>query len=214
MQENDIKDIEVDKTDFLKRLRTHTQPPHTELEQHPISASLFKPDMNQADYTRYLQIMLGVMSGFERDCYPVLASMIEDIDQRRKSPWLMQDLTALNHSVPVTPVALNASALSPHYLLGRMYVLEGSTLGGAVIYRQLQPVLHFTPEHGGRYFYGYGPETGKMWKRFTEILSTEAVEKNGESEILKGAIDQFVAMKTYFDQQLSLFVAHDCPQYR
>ena len=49
--------------------------------------------------------------------------------------------------------------------MGRLYVLEGSTLGGAFIDRHLATV----PELSGlrlRAFSPYGPETGAMWQGF------------------------------------------------
>lgn len=214
MEENHTTDTQLSKNNFLKKLRNHTQQLHTALEEHPISASLFKPTVNRADYVRYLQLMFETVSSFERDYYPILASVLDDIDQRRKTPWLEQDLITLGVPVPLSSALINASSFPRplYYLLGKMYVLEGSTLGGAVIYRQLQPILQFSPEKGGRYFYGYGAQTGKMWKLFMEVLATIAIEKEGEQEILQGANAQFAAMKAYFDQQIS--TPNDYQQYR
>lgn len=206
MQETPIKDFQIDKTDFLKRLRNHTQPVHTSLEQHPISTSIFRPKVNQADYTRYLQTMYKVVSHFEELVFPWLEPLLPDIDLRRKTGWLEADLRQLD-AWPINTVSrknietfLNPDNLG--YLMGRMYVLEGSTLGGTVIYKQLQPILNFTPEKGGRYFYGYGPQTGVRWKTFTDRLSTLAVAENETENILKGASAQFVAMLAFFDTQL------------
>lgn len=208
MQETPIREFQMDKTDFLKRLRNHTQLVHTSLEQHPISTALFRPNVNQTDYTCYLQIMHEVVFRFEEQVFPLLKPLLPDIDQRCKTDWLEEDLRQLGAWPAKTRTATLSEALPyPHnlgYLMGRMYVLEGSTLGGAVIYRQLQPVLNITPEKGGRYFYGYGPETGGRWKTFTDRLSTMAVVENESENILKGALAQFVAMQAFFDTQLSV----------
>lgn len=206
MQETPIREFQIDKTDFLKRLRNHTQLVHTSLEQHPISTALFRPNVNQADYTRYLQIMYAVVARFEESIFPRLEPLLPDIDQRRKTGWLEEDLRQLGAWPANTDAAPLSEAFSyPDnlgYLMGKMYVLEGSTLGGTVIYKQLQPVLNFTPEKGGRYFYGYGPQTGARWKTFTDRLSTLAVAENETENILKGALAQFVAMQAFFDTQL------------
>jgi heme oxygenase len=156
--------------------------------------------------------MFEIVSGFEREYYPILASVLNDIDQRRKTPWLEQDLITLGASAPPSSAPVNVLSLPLYHILGKLYVLEGSTLGGAVIYRQLQPILQFSPEKGGRYFYGYGAQTGKMWKLFMEVLTTIAIEKEGEQEILQGANAQFAAMKAYFDQKIS--IPNDYQQYR
>lgn len=206
MQEMPIKEFQINKTDFLKRLRHHTQPVHTSLEQHPISTALFRPNVNLTEYKRYLQVMYEVVSDFEERVFPLLKPLLPDIDQRRKTGWLQEDLGQLGAGAANTHFShLPEALLCPDnlgYLMGRMYVLEGSTLGGAVIYKQLQPVLNFTPEKGGRYFYGYGPQTGARWKAFTDLLSTMAVIDNESENILKGASAQFVAMQAIFDTQL------------
>ncbi|WP_428658069.1 biliverdin-producing heme oxygenase [Runella sp.] len=205
MQEMPIKDFQSEKNDFLKRLRTHTQPLHTGLEQHPISTSLLHPQVSQGDYIRYLQIMHEVVSHFEKSVFPQLASFVDDIDQRRKTGWLEQDLRDLGNSpgeIPQQSVDPSPSDTTIGYLMGKMYVLEGSTLGGTVIYKQLQPILGFTPEKGGKYFFGYGPKTGSMWKSFIDKLSALAIDGNESENILKGASGQFLAMQAFFDTRL------------
>lgn len=208
MQATPIQDFQIDKTDFLKRLRIHTQSVHTSLEQHPISTSLFQPKVNQTDYTRYLRIMHAVVSQFEEHVFPLLETLLPDIDQRRKTGWLEEDLRQLG-VWPENTLTLQLPEDPSYpdnvgYLMGRMYVLEGSTLGGAVMYKQLQPILNFTPEKGGRYFYGYGPQTGARWKSFTEHLAMLAVAENESENILKGASAQFVTMQAFFDTQLDV----------
>ncbi|MFN8347954.1 MAG: biliverdin-producing heme oxygenase [Spirosomataceae bacterium] len=206
MQETPGKDIQIEKTDFLKRLRNHTQALHTGLEQHPISTALFHPNVTQTDYTRYLQTMYAIVSRFEKAVFPLLASFLGDIDQRRKTELLEKDLRYLNgwseryKLSSGNDTATDTASLG--YLMGKMYVLEGSTLGGAVIYKQLQPILGFTPEKGGTYFYGYGSQTGPMWKVFMDRLSALAIEKNETEPILKGAADQFAALAAFFDTRL------------
>lgn len=204
MQDATIDDTQNRKKEFLKRLRIHTQSQHTALEAHPLSVSLFKEEVNLDDYVRYLKAMYGVVAGFEEAYYPILKDWIPAIELRRKTPWLAQDLQLLKSDIPSSisvPTFLESSP-NPAYLLGKMYVMEGSVLGGAVIYKHLQPKLGFSPEEGGRYFYGYGSQTAGMWRAFLEVLTTQALVENAESNILKGAAEQFVAIQTFFDTQL------------
>ena len=206
MQDTPIKDFQTEKTDFLKRLRNHTQSLHIGLEQHPISTALFQSDVTPADYTRYLQTMYAIISRFERVVFPLLTPFLSDIEHRRKTGFLEQDLRYLGgwsenyQALTEADTVINDTSLG--YLMGKMYVLEGSTLGGAVIYKQLQPVLGFTPEAGGMYFFGYGPRTGAMWKVFIDKLSALAIENDESETILKGATDQFAALLAFFNTRL------------
>lgn len=55
--------------------------------------------------------------------------------------------------------------------LGTMYVLEGATLGGNVILKQLQknPTFNGYPHH---YYNIYGVQVGRMWQSFLDVLNT------------------------------------------
>ena len=73
--------------------------------------------------------------------------------ERRKFPWLMEDLSFLHE----TPLQLNPTMNLPVInslgrLVGALYVLEGSTLGGQLISRQLNQHLGLTLNTGARFF--------------------------------------------------------------
>ena len=68
---------------------------------------------------------------------------------------------------------MEASAISgdPRSIfLGRMYVMEGSTLGGQYIARHVEETLGIRPGEGNSYFRGYGDATGERWREFREVL--------------------------------------------
>ena len=71
----------------------------------------------------------------------------------------------------VPPLCPAMPPLNTHpQLLGALYVLEGSTLGGQVIARQLaQAGIPLTTYFGAR-----GSQTGPLWKQFCQLLAAEA----------------------------------------
>ena len=58
----------------------------------------------------------------------------------------------------------------PEAVLGSMYVIEGSTLGGAVIAQAVERNLGLSAGTGCAYFRSYGRETARMWKSFGAVL--------------------------------------------
>jgi heme oxygenase len=87
--------------------------------------------------------------------------------ERRKLPWLVQDLHALGDELPSPRVvAPGWDPADVADLVGVLYPIEGSTLGGQVISRHLRDNLGLTPERGARFFYGYGPDTARRWDAF------------------------------------------------
>ncbi len=91
---------------------------------------------------------------------------------REKTPWLLADLAHLNEPLllPMPRLFANWSAVD---LLGAIYVGEGSMLGGTVISRLLQQstsIQSILPV-ASRFYQGYGPDTGKQWRRGGEFIT-------------------------------------------
>lgn len=106
---------------------------------------------------------------------------------RRKSPWLARDLDALGVNsghrgqLPVCARLPGLDGIAD--AIGCLYVLEGATLGGAIIGRRLASTLGIGPESAGAFFASYGRERGPMWKAFGAAVS----EYGGRREPIIGA---------------------------
>ncbi len=93
-----------------------------------------------------------------------------ELAERLRAHLILQDLE-LPEAAPGLPLCPAMPPLHTRLqLLGAMYVLEGSTLGGQLITRQLAQAG--IPLRA--YFTGYGARTGPRWKAFCQLL-TEAV---------------------------------------
>ncbi|HVJ55393.1 MAG TPA: biliverdin-producing heme oxygenase [Aliidongia sp.] len=86
--------------------------------------------------------------------------------------WIEEDLAKLG-CTPAAALAFPALCLSSlGEGLGCLYVIEGSTLGGRVIYKRVKARLGFDADHGARYFFGYGADTAEMWASFIGKLNS------------------------------------------
>lgn len=81
-------------------------------------------------------------------------------------------------------------------LLGAMYVLEGSALGGLVIARHLERVLALNPGQGNAYFRGFGERTGAIWIEFCEVLQRSVAEEETETAAL-AAREMFLVFEAW-----------------
>ena len=63
-------------------------------------------------------------------------------------------------------------------VLGSLYVIEGSALGGRVIAPHLKRTLGLAQGRGASYFHGFGAETGVMWNNFRVLASLEIGESS------------------------------------
>ena len=162
----------------LARLKRETAPDHQLTED---AVPLMQPDLKPATYGAILVGLYGFIRGWE-----LWADTADDpqfqalLSRRRRSALLAQDLEHFAIELPITLYAgpdLDRTARPS--LLGAMYVIEGSTLGGQYIARHVEKVLALEPGHGDAYFRGYGDQTGALWTEFKQVL-TGVDEKDSE----------------------------------
>jgi len=165
---------------FLQSLRSRTASQHSLLEQNSASKKLLDEQVNAADYAAYLSLLYGFVKGFEKNVFPLLKHNIIDIEERLKTHLLVSDLNKLGiDEAGITVISddffdeiyhSNAAAL------GGMYVLDGSVLGGAFIYKHLQTTIGVEATTGkATYFKAYGLETGSRWKNFLQSFCLASI---------------------------------------
>lgn len=177
---------------FLDALRSATKALHAELDTMPLSVSLMSKGVNITDYTTYLQRFEPVIAFTEAEIFPMVAAIVTDLDERRKHHFIKNDLMFL--SAPMNSDLIAAtSPVSTARAMGFMYVMEGSTLGGAVIHRHLV-ASGVVPAAACRFFTGYGAATGEKWKRFLNILCEYVAIHHCADEVIAGAVEAFQAV--------------------
>jgi heme oxygenase len=193
-----MKDAILTET-FLQRLRNTTASSHEALESLPASKKIIDPAVTKSEYTTYLSLMYSVIHDTETLIFPVLENSIPDLHLRQKSAALAADLNFLGANLPLNHSPLKTTNYSANtaFALGVMYVIEGSTLGGRVIYKNIHSALGYTEASGAAYFAGYGGTTGSKWKSFIELLVNYAEEHGCEDEIISGANFAFNAIKNH-----------------
>jgi len=186
---------------FLDKLRQATAQSHTDLESLPLSTIIVDPKVTNAEYTAYLALMRDVIADTEENIFPLLQNIVPDLKQRTKSHFIDADLKALGvdairtHSRPVTR---SLKEIATGFALGIMYVVEGSSLGGRVILKNITASLGHDGEKGASYFAGYGGQTGSTWRTFLSALTEYESQHNAGDEIIAGANFTFDAIKEHF----------------
>jgi len=191
---------EVKEETFLDQLRAKTTDSHTNLEQLPVSISITSPDITNASYAHYLDLMYDVINQLETSIYPVISPIVTDLDSRMKLHLIEKDLVTLNHTKAhfSTPFGDEAKLHSLPFAMGIMYVVEGSTLGGRYILKNIEAVLKLDDTNGALYFAGYGNKTGSTWKNFLNVLTAYEQENDCGDEIIAGADFAFQSIHNHF----------------
>ncbi|MEG2078235.1 biliverdin-producing heme oxygenase [Chryseobacterium sp.] len=167
-------------------LKQHTANLHDAAEKLFNSDKIFNKTFNFDDYKKiirnnYLMLLNSENQIFE--CLSVNFSKQLQLEQRKKISFIEKDLLSLGLEAEQ---ALHKVEISNQYeALGMLYVIEGSTLGGNVIAKQLSKTEGF--EDVTFNFFGcYLENTGMMWKNFKEFLDSEVKQEN-YNEVLTGA---------------------------
>ena len=158
------------------RLREQTAGEHAATED---TVPLMSPTLTREEYIVLLGRLYRVVSAWDRwvdaNAPPDLLPLLRG---RRRATLLAQDLRAMGASIPTSDNALSEGRMEASdvpsdprsIFLGRMYVMEGSTLGGQYIARHVEETLGIRPGEGNSYFRGYGDATGERWREFREVL--------------------------------------------
>ena len=182
---------------ILARLRAETRPYHDALEAGAFNESLRAGAPTAAGTAHFLERMYGFLQPYETALRQHEAEFgpAWELPQRYRAHLIEEDL-GLSTGKPGLPLCPVLPPLHTRpQLLGALYVLEGSTLGGQVINRQLERAC--IPLR--RYFAGYGERTGPMWKAFCQLL-TEAVTPATADEVVASASLTFQCLDAWINK--------------
>ncbi|WP_339759185.1 biliverdin-producing heme oxygenase [Algoriphagus aquimarinus] len=191
-------------SEFTQELRKSTAPLHEQLESLPVSQSILAPEVAIQEYLHYLDLMHDVIVAVETTVFPILSTEINTLDQRKKTSLLEKDFEVLGFKKQnrLKLKGFSKQGISIGFAMGVLYVIEGSSLGGRVIYKHIHKVLGLEADSGAAYFSGYGERTGLLWKEFmTQLLAHEQKYHNGD-EIISGANHAFDSISKHFQGTL------------
>ena len=173
---------------LLKRLKVETREAHDRIEA---AIDLERRIASRDAYRDLLARFYGFHKAWESEA----AAVAPDRDffrSRCKTQLLARDLKALGLKsddiirLPQCRPLMPLPALEA--LLGSMYVVEGSTLGGAIIAREVENRLGLTAETGCAYFRSYGRDVAAMWKSFgVKLLQASSPEAD---DLIVGAAQE------------------------
>lgn len=200
---NDARPVPSNRTpDILIRLRAATNEFHRDAENAlDLPASI----AGKADYIRLLRTLWSFYRPLEArlDTIEGLAGALPDWPARHKSQLLAADLASLGAGLPHENRATNAALAGVDDLaaaFGALYVVEGATLGGAIVGPSIRATLAGADDAFA--FYGcYGAQIGPRWREFIAALALEACEPDARDEIVAAARLTFATFLAHFARE-------------
>ncbi len=192
---------------ITERLRSETRPQHEAMERVGFSDKIMSGRLTLPEYKILIRNNY-IMNTIVEKGVEQIAGFTQipglNYESRKKGALLEKDLELLGLSkseIDQHTYAFQFANL--HEALGAFYVMEGSTLGGTVIGRQLAktPSLESVKEFN---FYGcYGDMVGPNWKAFQAVLIEQANTPEAEDAMVSGAGKAFDYFRGIFEDSLA-----------
>lgn len=180
-------------------LKIHTKVNHQKLEKKVIAA--INAIDNTQGYTDLLILFASYFGAVEKLVdVSINLSCVPDYMERRKVSALRADMDFLN-----TPLSSHATPIllpdieNNLQCLGAMYVMEGSTLGGATIAKLIASKTKLTTKGGLAFFNGYGEDTITMWQTFKTQLDSILLNPGDEYVVINSANQTFARFSDWID---------------
>ncbi len=195
-----MTEVHINKPTVRERLKAETALLHDQIEK---TLAILDPELSAARYDRIVEAFYIFHRHFEmylagravKNC-----TVSKDYLQHRlKVPSLISDLRGKNPCASRTP-EFNWLT-SPAHIMGAVYVIEGSTLGGQVISKHLEQsgLIHST-QYGCLFFQGYGPKTGTMWRNFLAELSQ--IHPSDADKVVLAARETFYRLNSFLEDYI------------
>jgi len=174
------------------RLREATNAAHERLHGHDGFAAAATGEISRSDYVDLLARLYGFHRPFERAARAVHAF---DLAGRGRSGMIATDLAAFGVGAQGLPLCddMRIDGGEPG-LLGALYVVEGSALGGVPIARALERRY---AQDQRRFFLGYGERQGAMWRELVARLETLAGAEAAQDAAITAAVGTFARFEEW-----------------
>jgi heme oxygenase len=161
-----------------EKLKAQTAELHTELEKIMFVGEIMQRTLTPNQYQQILLSNYLIHRDYEQKIHEQLTpqnAQALQISERMKLEALSKDLKAAGLDIGVvTSKTISALKDIPNeaFAMGAMYVLEGATLGGSVIAKQLAKNPNFTSDIAFHYYNCYGNQLIPKWQQFLSVLNS------------------------------------------
>lgn len=164
---------------MLAQLRSHTGHLHSKVEEALNAQQLTDGNLRKEEYQNLLSVNYLIFKALKErlHSHPELSPLFID-----RVGDLKQDLDQLNFE-PAMPDGELFYGWSTGQLTGALYVLNGSSVGGHMIARQLEG-YDWT---GNPKFYRSSPSVMKKWRSFKKYLENMETGNAESEQIIDGA---------------------------
>lgn len=182
-----------------QQLKEATAHLHAELEQLMFVDQIMDKTLTVEQYAKLLLVNFKLHNALE----PVIEQFLDnnakqeiDFSRRIKTTSLSTDLRELDLQENILTEQFDALGNfidNPAKAFGAIYVLEGSSIGGQVIFKKLQVNANIPKNLSFKFYSHYGDKTMEMWKNFVAYLNQ--LPATWQKDAISGAVETFETIK-------------------
>lgn len=181
------------------RLKQETAGLHQQM--HDLMAQL-QPFSSRARYASFV----AAQYHFQRDVEhlfddPVLRAAVPDLQVRGREAATLADLADLD--IATDQAAIATTAVRMPEALGWLYVSEGSTLGAALLLKEVKDRLGLHEQFGARHLAASPEGRALVWRRFVGLLDQPGLSPAAQQAVLDGAKAAFTRFGELLRQQFA-----------
>lgn len=186
------------------RLRNQTKQMHIQAHDLPFFKALLKDRLPIESYVGQLRMLATIHESLEREAgaseNPALRLVFDGCQP--KLPLLIKDLQYFEHLniKEIAPAVCLAQSVAenikqiqaekPESLIGYLYTLEGSTMGGKVIKPRIARTFNLNGPEGLFFLDVYGEDVKSNWRRFLDRMERAAAE-DVQEDIVRASHELF-----------------------
>ncbi|TDV34239.1 heme oxygenase [Pseudomonas helmanticensis] len=187
----------------LQDLRAGTAELHIALEKR---LPFFSDTLDTQAFVRLMQAYYGFYLPLENALLRSDAMPADfDLTPRLKALTLRTDLHALGLSAAALQSLPQCEQLpvidSSAACLGVLYVLEGATLGGQILRREISTRLGLEADNGAAFLDIYGAATGRRWRDFIEYLGSRPMSAAERAAVVTAAQTTFSCFERWLESR-------------
>lgn len=203
----------MENTDIMQRLKLQTKKLHIMAHNLPFFKALFKRELIIDSYVGQLRALAVIHEALERELqasdHPAIQSVMNgympklplirrDIDYFR-SVNIRTVIPAAQAALSLTDKIIARKQTNPVSLLGYLYTLEGSTLGGKVIKPYMAALFDLKGSDGLLFFDSYGENVQSNWQSFSNRMLQAVSDENTEKTVIEASYELFYGLLNVYE---------------
>jgi heme oxygenase len=198
----------MENINIMERLKVQTRKLHIMAHELPFFKALFKRELKIDSYVGQLRALAIIHEVLEREMassdHPAVKSVLNGC--MPKLPLLTRDIGYFDHLNIREISAANTIAMSladkiivrkqqkPVSLIGYLYTLEGSTLGGKVIKPFIADLFGLKGPDGLLFFDSYGEHVRSNWAEFSQRMLDAVQDDLTAKSIIEASHELFYGL--------------------